>query len=123
MSCLIALFIRKRIDDHQSLRRNDFAIDPLAPYLAAFRRSLAVVKNATWAEIQFSDARGEAFRPPPVFQMLRLGECLPHQLTRRFEDARDDELTLPWLGYRATSCFGQVSTPLFFSSHKRVSGR
>src|SRR5262245_18633435 len=37
--------------------------------------------------------RGKAFRAPPRLHVVRFGERLPHQLARRIERARDDEVS------------------------------
>src|SRR5215813_14716136 len=74
-----------------------------APHFVAVGSSHAVVKDASRTEIQFYDMRREAFSPPPSLQALRFGLRLEHELARRVEDARDNEL--PLLGLRRRSIF------------------
>src|SRR5262245_6485339 len=99
----IAFLICKGIDEDDPLRRHDFAINKFAPRFVAVGSSHAVVKDAARTEIQFYDTRREAFGPPPSLQALRFGLRLEHELARRIEDARDNEL--PILGLRHRSIF------------------
>src|SRR5215510_4135619 len=99
----IAFLICKGIDEDYPLRRQDFAINKFTPHFVAVGSSHAVVKDAARTEIQFNDTRCEAFGPPPSLQALRFGLRLEHELARRIEDARDNELSL--LGLRRRSIF------------------
>src|ERR1700722_19932274 len=118
MARRIALVVRKRGDDYQPLGRDDLAIDPLAPHLAAVRGSLAVEKGAARAQFEFVHSRSEALRSPPVFQALRFSERFPYEVARRIEDAGDNQRALAGLGGCVTFC-GHSSAP-FFSTRSSV---
>jgi hypothetical protein len=49
------------------------------------------MEHAAGAEIERAGDPGEALRPPPVFQALKLAMRLPHEIARRVEHAGDDE--------------------------------
>src|SRR5205807_2791759 len=46
------------------------------------------------SEIEFFRRRGEARRPPPFFEMLRVGPCFEHKLARSIYEARDNDLAI-----------------------------
>jgi len=70
-----------------------FRDDELAPHvLAVGDRSSS--DSCRFLGIHFGDADREAFRPPPVFHVLWISERLPHEITRRVEHARNDELPI-----------------------------
>lgn len=63
-----------------------------------FRRTLllkhAVQIFTTYVQVDFDERRRKDFRSPPALHALRLCPCLPYELARRIEDARNDELSL-----------------------------
>src|SRR5712671_5358259 len=89
MPLWISLFICKGDDADQFLRRNDFAIYPLAPPLLTVRQLHGVKKSSARAKFQFGDVCWHPFRSPPVVQARRLGKRLPHQFAWRVENPRN----------------------------------
>src|SRR5712692_391474 len=110
----VAFHIREEIGADDPLRRDDFAIDAFGPKVAALGRPHAVVKDATRAQIDLTDRRGEAVRPPPAHHALGLRPRLEHAVTRRVEDARDDDLSFrgPRRCCGSTMCCAHASSPL-----------
>ena len=47
--------------------------------------------TSAWAEIERAGDPGEALRPPPLLQALKLATRLPYEIARRIEHAGDDE--------------------------------
>src|SRR6478672_13565814 len=76
--------------DH-ALGLDDLAIDEAAPHLLTAWRTHAVMEHAARAEIERAGDPGEALRPPPLFQALKLAVRLPYEIARRIEHAGDDE--------------------------------
>src|SRR4029079_15103508 len=87
-----ALLVRKRVDKHELLWRHDFSIRELAPHDLAVRGLQAVVIDAPRPQIHFGRDNLETFRAPPVRHAFRSCEAFPHQVARRIERARYDEV-------------------------------
>ena len=84
--------VRERMHPDQTLRRGDFAIDEFGPHDMAARIAHGAEIGAADAQIHFRGDDGRALGPEPFLHALRLGEAFPHQIARRVEHARDDEV-------------------------------
>ena len=86
-----ALLVRKRVDAIDTFRRDDFAIDELAPHRRAVRRRHPVVICPADAQIHFGCNHFEALGAPPLLHVLRVGKALPHKVAWCIEHPRDDK--------------------------------
>ncbi len=74
----IAFGVGKRNNENQSVRRGDFPENPLAPHTFSVRQLHAVDECAIGSKVYCAIIEREAFRSPPVNEVLALGP--------RFED-------------------------------------
>jgi hypothetical protein len=88
----LSSLILKRIGEHETLRRGDFAKYSALAILAAFRRPHPDMPSAADTKIHLALEDGKSMRPPPSHQMLGLCPRLEDECPRRNEDARDDDL-------------------------------
>ena len=87
----VAFLVGEAICGDDPRRRDDLAIDVLAPVVLPFGRSHAVQEYAAHAQVDRAERRREPFRPPPALHVLWVRPRLPEALARRVELARDDE--------------------------------
>src|SRR6266545_2059625 len=75
----------------QTLRVHDLEVDNLVGIVGAVRAVHHEAPHAARSNIHLLDGVREAVWSPPLSDVFGLCPCLPHQLTRRIEDARYDD--------------------------------
>src|SRR5687767_14571702 len=85
----IAVLVSKTICKDKTLHGNYFAINACAPVFLSLRRAHTVKIFAADAQVHLAKRTRILFWPPPTLKVFGLRPRLPHELTRRIENACD----------------------------------
>src|SRR5713226_5702144 len=99
----------------EALRLHDLAVDDLILIVNAIGTVHDEPPNAAWSHVHLGNRGRKPFRPPPLPYVVWICPQLEHDLSRRVEDARGDDLALPCLCRDVTAggAGGHVFSPWF----------
>src|SRR5438128_4225587 len=111
----------RHMPDDDPLRSHDLDKNALVLVVDAIRAVHDEAPGTARPHVELLERVRESFRPPPLREVLGIGPRLEHELTRRVDDARGDDLSVGER-LRGTVFFhARLRGPLCLASARRMS--